>query len=199
MSSNYNKVLNFLLLIIVLEFTVSSTNVKLTSLKCSASNRSIRSNFKCFAKPLSRHLTTANIDLFFTRELKDFNVILCNNLVLLLGNFFNTFQAQIHVLHSAKYFGSKFNTVINSTIDACRFFNGTGDTVVTKWIYGVVDEYFPPNFFLACPYCGHFKRNNVSFTDANLSPEFLNGRYKIVVRFFDSEDENIATVTFVLE
>lgn len=62
---------------------------KTRSFKCKVSNKTVSSNFKCYAKSYNRHLTTINIDIIFKRPIYKAKV----NLFISLKSFLTVFVA----------------------------------------------------------------------------------------------------------
>jgi Protein of unknown function (DUF1091) len=92
-----------------------------------------------------------------------------------------------------------YNTIINSTVEMCKFLNGTNNNPIAKWMIDAVSDSVPKGLFHPCPYVGQVKAFNVSFSTGGFASQFLQGRYKIVIRAFDEKDEEIITFKVGLE
>lgn len=84
-----------------------------------------------------------------------------------------------------------YSTVINSTIESCKFLNGSDTNLIAKFMIDVAAASLPKDIFHPCPYVGSFKVSNVSFVKTAIASQFLKGRYKAIVRLFDEIDSNI--------
>jgi hypothetical protein len=91
-----------------------------------------------------------------------------------------------------------YTTIINSTIDGCKFLNGTLHNPIAEWILKDIGSSFPKELIHPCPYIGHFKLYNISFTPS-MGHQFLRRRYQIEARSFNDQDENILTGKFKTE
>lgn len=92
-----------------------------------------------------------------------------------------------------------YTTIINSTIEICKFLNGTDKNPITKFIIDTVSKTAAKDFFHPCPYFGPVKLINVSFFDNSMSSQFLQRRHKILIRAFDNKDDNIITMKIETE
>lgn len=90
-----------------------------------------------------------------------------------------------------------YTTIINSTVGACQFLNGTDSNPVMNWIKDGASKTLPKSFFHPCPYVGVMKAYNVSLSAEGVLSQFLKGRYKNIIRAFDERDDNI--ITFNIE
>lgn len=88
---------------------------------------------------------------------------------------------------------SQYNSVINADFDACGFMNGTDKNPFAKWVVDVIAKTVPEGFLHPCPYEGLFAAHNVSIGQTERAKNFLNGRYRMLLRYFDDVDENITT------
>jgi hypothetical protein len=86
-----------------------------------------------------------------------------------------------------------YTTIINSTVNACKFVNGSDSNPIANWISGAVTDSLPKGFIHPCPYVGLMKIDNISISANGVLSQFLKGRYKISARVFDEEDDNIIT------
>ena len=75
----------------------------------------------------------------------------------------------------------------------CSFFNGTDKNLVATWIVDSIKDSLPEGLLHPCPYFGTFKALNVSLASNTFMSQFLKGRYKALLRWFDDTDENIIT------
>jgi hypothetical protein len=101
-------------------------------------------------------------------------------------------------LHVESHHGSGLNPyhniVINSTINICKVLNGTDNNPVAKWLIDMLSDALPVGLLHPCPYFGEFKMENVTLRTTLTALQFLKGTYTTIVRLFDKQDENIATL-----
>jgi Protein of unknown function (DUF1091) len=86
-----------------------------------------------------------------------------------------------------------YNTIINSTINFCKYMNGTDKNPVLKFIKEAIEDKVPKGFIHPCPFVGQIKAYNLSVSLNGVLSQFLKGRYKTVARWFDEKDDNIIT------
>jgi hypothetical protein len=76
-----------------------------------------------------------------------------------------------------------YNTIINSTVDMCKFFNGTGNNLIAKWIIDAVSDSLPEGLLHPCPFNGAFKSHNITFQPTEVILQFLKGSYRNIITF----------------
>jgi hypothetical protein len=86
-----------------------------------------------------------------------------------------------------------YTTIINSTIDVCKYLNGTLGNPILKWLVNEVSDNLPKQYIHPCPFIGRVKVYNITFA-GHIAGQFLRGRYKAVARSFDDQDDNIITL-----
>jgi hypothetical protein len=91
-----------------------------------------------------------------------------------------------------------YTTIIDSTANVCNFLAGNDKNLVAKWMMDSIRDSSPPGFFHRCPY-DTFKAFNVTIVSNAFLSQFIPGRYKLLVRFFDDLDENIITMFIEFE
>lgn len=87
-----------------------------------------------------------------------------------------------------------YNSIINKTVNFCGFLNGTDQNVLAKWIIDSIAETLPFGLLHPCPYFGEIRIFNLSVIN-DLVAQFLKGHYRVKLRLFDDEDDNILTAT----
>jgi len=190
-----------LVLLAIVAEIFSSNSFKPRKVKCTSSNKSIRSNFKCFCKSYSREVSVINFDFYFTRPI--YNAMVCyfflNLKESMTLSLFTSWSIQVHVDMKHRSITPYFNSVINTTVNFCGFLNKTDNNLVSKFLFDVILRTFPKKLFRPCPLATEFKASNVTL---DLTPEiadFLKGTYKTTFRMFDSLDDNILTGTLEME
>jgi hypothetical protein len=88
------------------------------------------------------------------------------------------------------------NVVFNSTINICKFLNGTDNNLIAKWLIDSASSSLPAGIIHHCPYFGEFKMLNVTLESTSMTLQFLKGSYTTIIRMFDKLDDNIATWHF---
>lgn len=88
----------------------------------------------------------------------------------------------------------KSNVIINQTIDACQFLNGTLSNPFATWIFDIVYLFISKEYLHQCNYQGNL---TVLVTPIQLPPtmSFMRGIYRANLRFFNNDDPNIFSVT----
>lgn len=86
-----------------------------------------------------------------------------------------------------------YNSVFNQTTDACGLMNGSGDKA-GKLIVDVISDSFPAGLLHPCPFFGEFKAYNVTFKSVPVFAQFLLGRFRATLKYYNDNDENIVTV-----
>lgn len=88
-----------------------------------------------------------------------------------------------------------FTVFINTTVDFCRFMNGTdNNNPVMWWIYNMISKTVPQKMLHHCPYHGIFEAMNLTLVPNSRVVQFLRGYYRTFIRFYDGKDENILTI-----
>lgn len=98
---------------------------------CSASNITIRPDYKCSAKAFSRTDQKMNV---------------CFNLVKPIYDFYLALDV------SYKTTTNSYRSVINSTIDLCGYMNGTNSNPLAKYAMDMARNSVPPGLIHPCPY-----------------------------------------------
>lgn len=107
------------------------------------------------------------------------------------------FQLRYDVQH--KRLSIHYTPVFNVTVDVCRFLNGTDSNPAFKFLLDTYSQTLTKRAIRPCPYIGNFSANNMTFEVNAISEKFVQGTYKSVLRFFDSEDDNLFTFLHTLE
>lgn len=166
------------------------------SYRCTSSNRTVI-DYKCFMKSYSRTFQTINISFNLTKKVTHVKVVIVIWYYrLCLEHSF--FQFDYDLQH--RYLTPYYNTVINSTFDACRFLNGSDQNLVAKMILGLFRSSLDPNFIHSCPYSGYINLPNIT---ANLKAPFISqfiyGTYRAITRGYNEDDDNIITIFYEVE
>jgi Protein of unknown function (DUF1091) len=179
-------------LLLAASFVLSvDKTIKIRSLKCTSSNKSISSNFKCFAKSYSRKFSTMNFDYFMTRPL--FNIMVSvNSWNKFMTHFENFTQMHLEFKHGGGI-TPYYNTIINATLNFCEYLNGTKSNPVIKFVLDAMEGRLPNTMIHPCPCEGSVKVYNITLAAIPVHIQFLQGRYKVSVRLYDEEDDNIIT------
>lgn len=104
---------------------------------------------------------------------------------------------QLHIDLSHREITPYYNSVLNTTIDVCGFFNGTVVNPATKWFFDTIAKTFPK--FPPCPIVDEFKVYNLSINTFSYMFQFLVGNYRAIMRSYDENDENIITMYQFIE
>ncbi|CRK90166.1 CLUMA_CG003881, isoform A [Clunio marinus] len=93
---------------------------------------------------------------------------------------------------------NRFRSLSNAKdLEVCTFLNGTlrKHNTILKWMFSIVEPMTPKGFFHPCPYYGIVEMNNIvpAFSSNSLKL-FLVGTYKIKVKLYNADDDNIATI-----
>ena len=68
---SFNTV-SFIVFLFLLSFVDARGTIKIRSLTCDSSSKSLEPKFKCFSKSYSRKLSVGNVDFVLTRKLEKF-------------------------------------------------------------------------------------------------------------------------------
>lgn len=185
-----------LFLILFISSIFSSSSLTIRRFQCVASNKTVASNYTCYAKSYSRTFSTVNFNFFFMRPLNEFKVTLNIFKKLLSINSSILWTLQYHVDMQHRSITPYFNSVINTTFNVCQFLNGSDKNLMAKFVLSIVLKSLPAGFIHECPYVGTFAATNVSLEKVSELSSFLGGRYRVINRFFDRKDANIFTGTF---
>lgn len=185
------------LICIVAFLTVNSFSlpkVKITSVKCSSSMKFVKPGFKCFAKSLSRHVSTGNMEVHLLTPLKQIFVRISLKLITEVIKVF--FQLDIELSHRS---GIRpiYNFVFNQTIDFCALMKGTNN-IIGRAMIDLVKDTIAKGFFHPCPY-SEMISYNVSFKSIPIFAQFLSGRFKINQRVFNDDDDRILNIILEFE
>lgn len=85
-----------------------------------------------------------------------------------------------------------YTTIVDSTISACEFLNGTDlANPIAKIYYAAFAATIPPNYIHPCPYDGFFLFENLTMDVPDIGFQFLFGKYRTTALFFDDTDDMI--------
>lgn len=84
-----------------------------------------------------------------------------------------------------------YSTIINTTVDACAFLNGTMDNPLAKYFQAALTKTIPAGYIHPCPYYGYYRFENLSIDVPQVGLQFLSGNYKTTNVFYDNIDDLI--------
>lgn len=87
-----------------------------------------------------------------------------------------------------------YTTVINTTVDACGFLNGSLNNILASSFYDAFAKTVPKEYIHPCPYFGYHIGKNLTPVVTSMALQFLSGKYQVTARFYDDIDDNIFTV-----
>lgn len=97
--------------------------------------------------------------------------------------------------HRSNLHSPFFTVFINTTVEICKFMNGTDNkNPFMWWILNMIEKTIPKRLLHACPYDGLFDAINITLLPNARVLQFLRGYYRTYIRFFDEKDGNIVTV-----
>jgi hypothetical protein len=111
--------------------------------------------------------------------------------------FYQHFQVNFDFQHRAGI-APYYNSVFNSTTDFCSFMKNEGHPIA-NFILDFIKDTVPRNLFHPCPFSGEFIAYNVTIKPVALFSQFLRGRLRAILTFFDDVDENIFTTKHEVE
>jgi Protein of unknown function (DUF1091) len=94
---------------------------------------------------------------------------------------------------------SNYNTLINSTLDICGFFNGTQNNPLSNFFFNAFKDSLPKGLFQPCPIKGEYKALNMTLNGISQMMQVLAGSYRTITRFYDEKDENLITTNHLFE
>lgn len=99
---------------------------------------------------------------------------------------------KIQVIVEHKTTTPYYTTIVNSTISACEFLNGTDlANPIAKIYYAAFAATVPPKYIHPCPYVGYLLIENVTMDVPDLGFQFLLGKYRTTNLFSDTIDDFI--------
>lgn len=86
----------------------------------------------------------------------------------------------------------KSNVIINQTIDACNFLNGTLSNPFASWLFDIIYMFIPKDYLHECNYQGVL---SLVVKPIQLPPSFsfIKGIYRAYLKIFNNEDSNIGS------
>jgi Protein of unknown function (DUF1091) len=106
-------------------------------------------------------------------------------------------KAQFELAHQDP--SSNYNTLINSTLDICGFFNETQSNPLSNFFFNAFKDSLPKGLFSSCPIKGEYKTLNMTLNGISQMVQVLVGSYRTITRFYDEKDENLITVNHLFE
>lgn len=108
-----------------------------------------------------------------------------------------TFQVHFNAQQRVGPHSPIYNDVINTTLDFCKFLNGSDIfNPVMSWLLEFAKKTLPLEYIHPCPYFGVMQAKNLTFIPTSRIIQFPKGFYKFILRFFDNFDDDIATATY---
>ncbi|CRK94399.1 CLUMA_CG007906, isoform A [Clunio marinus] len=71
-----------------------------------------------------------------------------------------------------------YNTVINTTLEFCKYLNRTDENALTKWMFASILKTAEKRIVHPCPYFGPIRVFNITLENV-MSAQFLKGQYKM--------------------
>ncbi|CRK88590.1 CLUMA_CG002472, isoform A [Clunio marinus] len=82
-------------------------------------------------------------------------------------------------------------------VDMCKYLDGTITNAALTYGLNLVRKKFPKGTLHPCPYAGTLEFKNIMLDPSEGKTKFPAASYRVMIKFHNAEDENIATITFL--